>query len=670
MNVIDALVRQPAAEAVGWTLLQFVWQGAAIGLAVGAVLFLLRRGGADVRYVVASIGLALMLTMPAVTAVQKFDALNAASSSAAGTPIAREHGTASNTVAGASTDVSAEARSTAPLSAPALRTPKVRAITAPRVDALVPAALLVWFVGVLLLSARLVIGWLWVQRLRSRGILPDDRAWQRVADRLRRELHIRRAIRVLESTLVDVPTVVGWLRPVVLLPLSALAGLAPAQLEAILAHELAHVRRHDYLVNLLQTLVETLLFYHPAVWWVSRRIRIERENCCDDLAVSLCGDPIAYANALADLESLRSSIAPSRGRHRAALAATGGSLIQRVRRLLGAPSHAAPDPAWAAGTVVLVAIACLAFSVDGVRAQTNAGSAIAARAEAPYQSPDEQVTASEIATRVREAMEQAEETAQGIRDTATHTRETTERASESARRAREAATRAREATARAEAKAQRDREWIEKQMARATAGLGRMAADLTMDRSARAATEVASAASRTRAAGQTAAAATRQAQADMRAAETAAASASAGAQADAVMAQAAVRNGAAAIATAATASAGQSIDSNQHGSSGNWIWSNNGEKLEVTYSGTFDFTDDDADVRSMSPGGLLRISDGAWFGRHSVEIREHAGQIERRYYVNGIERPFDPEGRQWLQENLPKFIRNTAIDAPERVARL
>ena len=104
---------------------------------------------------------------------------------------------------------------------------------------------------------------------------------------------------------VDVPTVIGWLKPVVLLPASALAGLSPNQVEAILAHELAHIRRHDYLVNLLQTLVETLLFYHPAVWWLSRRIRAERENCCDDLAVSLCGDPVAYAAALAELEDLR-----------------------------------------------------------------------------------------------------------------------------------------------------------------------------------------------------------------------------------------------------------------------------------------------------------------------------------------------------------------------------
>src|SRR5439155_15282358 len=183
---------------------------------------------------------------------------------------------------------------------------------------------------------RLLTGWLWVQRLRTRGVAPADADFRRMASRLSRRLRITRVVTLLDSSLVDVPTVIGFLRPVVLLPVTALAGLTSQQIEAILAHELAHIRRHDYLVNLLQTLVETVLFYHPAVWWVSRRIRIERENCCDDLAVSLCGDPVAYATALADLEALRGS-GPQPVRH-IAMAATGGSLLQRVRRLLGAPS--------------------------------------------------------------------------------------------------------------------------------------------------------------------------------------------------------------------------------------------------------------------------------------------------------------------------------------------
>jgi ketosteroid isomerase-like protein len=136
-------------------------------------------------------------------------------------------------------------------------------------------------------------------------------------------------------------------------PASALAGLTPEQLEAVLAHELAHVRRHDYLVNLFQSLVETLLFYHPAVWWISKRIRVEREHCCDDLAVGLCGDPLTYVLALISLEELRVH-APAA----LALAATDGELLRRTRRLLRLPP---PDReprtlAWLATCTALVAV--------------------------------------------------------------------------------------------------------------------------------------------------------------------------------------------------------------------------------------------------------------------------------------------------------------------------
>ena len=130
------------------------------------------------------------------------------------------------------------------------------------------------------------------------------------------------------SAVAQTPAVIGWIRPVVLLPASALSGLEPGQIEALLAHELAHIRRHDYLVNLLQTAVETLLFYHPAVWWVGRQMRAERENCCDDLAVAVCGDALVYARALTELEQIRIA-AP-----RLAMAANDGSLLNRVRRLL------------------------------------------------------------------------------------------------------------------------------------------------------------------------------------------------------------------------------------------------------------------------------------------------------------------------------------------------
>jgi uncharacterized protein (TIGR03435 family) len=154
-------------------------------------------------------------------------------------------------------------------------------------------------------------------------------------------------VRVVDASFVDSPVVIGWLRPVVLLPVAAMAGLTPGQVQAILAHELAHVRRHDAAVNLLQAVVETLLFYHPAVWWVSVRIRIEREHCCDDVALDVSGDALGYASALAELESRRA------GEPALVLAATGGSLVERVRRVLGTPA-ARPARGGATITVVLV----------------------------------------------------------------------------------------------------------------------------------------------------------------------------------------------------------------------------------------------------------------------------------------------------------------------------
>jgi HEAT repeat protein len=170
--------------------------------------------------------------------------------------------------------------------------------------------------------------------------------------RIARRLGLSRPVRIAESLLVDSPAVIGWLRPVVLVPASLASGLTPLQVEAILAHELAHVRRHDYLVNLAQALVETLLFYHPAVWWISARVREEREHCCDDLAVAVCGDGRVYAAALLSLEEHR---AP-----RLAAAATGGALLSRIRRLVvPAPAHAETAPRWIAAVAGLALVLAL-----------------------------------------------------------------------------------------------------------------------------------------------------------------------------------------------------------------------------------------------------------------------------------------------------------------------
>lgn len=149
------------------------------------------------------------------------------------------------------------------------------------------------------------------------------------------------------------PTVIGWSKPVILLPATALSGLSAQQLEALLAHELAHVRRNDYVINLLQALIETLLFDHPAVWWLSRRIRIEREHCCDDLAVQVCGDELSYAKALVALEELRGP------RMTLAVSAAGGSLLGRIKRLVTRPTTTEDHPVLGVGAIGVVVVMAL-----------------------------------------------------------------------------------------------------------------------------------------------------------------------------------------------------------------------------------------------------------------------------------------------------------------------
>jgi GWxTD domain-containing protein len=202
-----------------------------------------------------------------------------------------------------------------------------------------------------------VVGFLSVQRLRQRGVCYAPERWQKQLARLSAQLRLSRPILLLESCLADAPMVVGHLRPLILMPAGMLAGLPAAQIEAILLHELAHVRRHDYLVNAVQRLVEGLLFYHPAVWWISRVIRAERENCCDDVVVSISGNAHEYAVALAALEQNRWAD------REPAVAATGGSLVKRIRRLLYPKG---PSGAWTpfATAVILIATAAVALAAS------------------------------------------------------------------------------------------------------------------------------------------------------------------------------------------------------------------------------------------------------------------------------------------------------------------
>ena len=324
MNAFALLPDQPWVPRLGWTLLHFLWQGAAIAALFSAVRYLLAGSlTARARYGLGCTALAAMVAAPAVT----FRMLGPSALPA----VARE----------AIRPMPIAFSGTFWLIAPAGVSRDI-----------LPWIVLAWLCGAAAFSARLTAGWLLAARIRFTANRPAPQDWQASVDRLRARVGIPRPVRVLVSSLVHAPMVTGWLRPAILAPIGALSGLPPEQMEAILAHELAHVWRNDYLANLLQSVAEALLFYHPAVWWLSRQIRAERELCCDDVAVALSGNALMYARALAGMESLRAA------GMRAAVAANGGCLRDRIRRILY-PAHPSSASRPTLGAALLLTVLLL-----------------------------------------------------------------------------------------------------------------------------------------------------------------------------------------------------------------------------------------------------------------------------------------------------------------------
>jgi len=349
-------------QVTGWTLIHFVWQGGLLVVATATALRLCRRRSSEARYAIACIGLTAMLAAPAVTAAVSWVPASALMPGGSETPAVS----------------AARSPFTMPQTANDGSSPSVRgaAGTRIRLDEWLPFVVWAWLAGVALLLARFAGGCWRVHRLRVASLADAVSPWQSASERLAARLQLSITFRVVESGLVDAPSVIGWIRPVVLLPVSAVTNLAPVQIEAILAHELAHIRRRDYAVNLLQTAAETLLFYHPAVWWVSARVREEREHCCDDVAVELCGAPTAYAEALAELASWRARATAL------AVAATDGLLLARVRRLLRVPEE--DEPRSINGLVILALGTLLAAGV-AVQSSSSLASAqaVAVAAQPP-----------------------------------------------------------------------------------------------------------------------------------------------------------------------------------------------------------------------------------------------------------------------------------------------
>ncbi len=321
-------------QALRTALLDFVWQGVVVALVLWMALFLMRKRSANARYIASCLALIILAALPVLTVCLVYSQ-----------PVA--------------VHASERLFATVPQTVAAVWNGSV-ASDANWLPSLGSWAIPVWALGVILFSLRLAWGSRQVAVLRRSGE-PAEGPVLAMAAALGTRLGLTRPVRLLITSLAEGPSVVGWIRPVILLPAATLLGLTPQQLEAVLAHEFAHIRRYDYLVNVLQMVVETLLFYHPAVWWTSARIRHERELCCDDLAVSLCGDPVCYARALTKLERLR-MLAPNM-----ALGSTDGSLLYRIQRLTGAATRRFGPTRLPGIMAVCVALACVVLCMTWTR---------------------------------------------------------------------------------------------------------------------------------------------------------------------------------------------------------------------------------------------------------------------------------------------------------------
>ena len=348
MIELDSPALQGLVATLGWTLLHFLWQGAVAGVVFGVSLAAAGNASAQTRYRLAFFFMLLLAAAPVAT----FFWLSPNDAAAA---------------LSADSIASAAPTLTVTLGAPVLDWQSY-------IHPWLPWAVLVWAVGVTFMTGRLLIEWRNVRLLTRVDVSPLTPAWQHRVQRLITTLGVGTAVRAVQSARVHVPMVVGWLRPVILVPVSAISGLTTWQLELILMHELAHVRRYDHLVNLLQVVIETLLFYHPVVRWVSRVMREEREHCCDDLVVARSGDALAYARALTELAGVQSlSLQTS-------VASDGGQLLTRIRRLVGVRRQPRVAAHWSIG----VMLATVAVSISGLLQPMGSNSR---EAEEPLASP-------------------------------------------------------------------------------------------------------------------------------------------------------------------------------------------------------------------------------------------------------------------------------------------
>jgi len=334
---MENLSSSPLLYGLALTLIHFIWQGALVALALKLLLTITPYQKAQLRYFWSALAMINSLIVPIITFYIVFQP-----------EYIQQYTQLSNTILLSQSTELQQSSST---------------VWYQELIETLPYVSLLWLTTVSMLASKLFIELYNVNQLAKTDTIPANDALVKRFETLVERIQLTKTPRLLISLRTKVPMAIGWLKPVVLIPASMLTGLTPAQLDMLILHELAHIRRHDYFVNFLQTLVETLLFFHPGVRWISKQMRNEREYCSDDIAVKISGNPIAYAHTLADTASLckkhRHHSIPSM-----AMAASGGDLKQRVVRLVDQNHHcSSSDDSGKFLASVLIIVSILAVAI-------------------------------------------------------------------------------------------------------------------------------------------------------------------------------------------------------------------------------------------------------------------------------------------------------------------
>ncbi|MCP3932360.1 MAG: M56 family metallopeptidase [Bacteroidetes bacterium] len=315
MNVLERFLTEEIMYALGWTVVHSFWQAMLIALIMAVAMVALQKKSAQLRYVLANASLLLVFLLAIFTFFSLYYS--------GGDKTMQEI-----TLVAANTAI--ENKDAAQISFSTFFQSGIDYF-----NTHLPLIVAVWFLGLAFFSLRMLGGLAYVQHLKRQRNAPLSDFWQKKLTFLAKKIQVKKSVQLLESALVKVPMVVGYLKPVILLPVGAVNQLSTEQVEVILAHELAHIHRKDYLLNIIQSFIETLLYFNPAVWWISATIRTERENCCDDTAIAICGNSLAYAKALVNLQEMNHSVPVfamtfSGQRHQ---------LLNRIQRILKQPHN-------------------------------------------------------------------------------------------------------------------------------------------------------------------------------------------------------------------------------------------------------------------------------------------------------------------------------------------